>query len=101
MKLSLNDLKELINCQEDQHPFIGKRVIAILPYGFVFAGDLSKRGAYFKLSDAVNIRYWAKRDGGLPELASKGFVSEDCIDSCFSPVIFEAYIAMLEWKVHE
>lgn len=80
-----------------QHPFVGKRVIAILPYGFVFVGDLSQCGAYFELANAVNLRYWAKRDGGLPDVAINGFVADDRIDRCHSPVIFEVYVAMLEW----
>ena len=80
-ELTLGQIKEiqslLGNPSAKAHPFTGERVIAILPHGFIFYGIL---GPDMLLAEASNIRYYTKRDGGLPEFAAKGPVSDDRID---------------------
>ena len=87
MKVSMNDLRELL--LEDtsdtapagnRHPYYNRRVLAIMPHGFIHFGLLRQQGDYLILKDASNLRYWSKRDGGLPEFAQKGPGSEDKID---------------------
>jgi len=88
MELSMNDLRELL-CQEssntstdsNRHPYHGRRVLAIMPHGFIHFGLLWQQGGYLFLKDASNLRYWSKREGGLPEFAKNGPVGDDRIDS--------------------
>ena len=86
MKLSMKDLRELISGSTDvtaiAHPLDGKKVIAVLPYGFIFLGKMHDLGGRFRLTEASNIRFWVKRNGGLPELAEKGPINGDRIDPC-------------------
>ena len=62
------------------HPLNGQRVIAVLPNGFVHFGTLNQQCHGYTLTDASNIRYWEKRDGGLPAFAQTGPKDGDKID---------------------
>ena len=67
--------------QQKHAHLAGSKVLAIVPNGFVFIGDLSltKSGGYI-LNNASNIRSWKARVGGLPELAKNGYIDGDKID---------------------
>ncbi|MBA1446510.1 MAG: hypothetical protein M3H12_20010 [Chromatiales bacterium] len=63
------------------HPFEGKRVVAVLPHGFIYYGTLTYYDdGRFTLTNAMNLRYWSARDRGLPEFAKKGPIQGDRID---------------------
>ena len=62
------------------HPLDGEMVVAVIPNGFVHIGKLQSSGERYILTDASNLRYWEKRDGGLPELAISGQKSGDRVD---------------------
>lgn len=80
MELSMSDLRELLTNEPSRHPYHGRRVLAVMPHGFIHFGLLHHESGGFRLTDASNLRYWTKRDGGLPEFASKGPKSNDRID---------------------
>ena len=82
MELSINDLRELFgNSQaKNLHPLHEKKVVAVLPNGFIHFGTLHDLGDRYRLSAASNLRYWAKRSNGLPEFAKNGPEDEDRID---------------------
>jgi hypothetical protein len=63
-----------------KHPLNGKKVIAVLPNGFIHIGTLEDDDGRYTLTEASNLRYWKERDGGLPELAIDGPKSGDRID---------------------
>ena len=99
MNISLSELIDAIDGTETQlHPLCGKSVLAVSTHGFVHTGVLDQEGSYLYLREAKNIRYWAKRDGGLPELAEKGFVPDDRIDNCHSFVWLSSLVFMMECK---
>lgn len=78
------------------HPAIGKNVLAILPSGFIYFGILTQYSSGdYGLENASNLRYWKTRNGGLPEFAEKGPVSDDKIDKVSGTVFFEGYVAIL------
>lgn len=62
------------------HPLLGRKVVAVLPHGFIHFGELYATQTGYKLTDASNLRYWSKRDGGLPEFAKKGPIADDRVD---------------------
>ncbi|MEW8048974.1 MAG: hypothetical protein AB2792_20000 [Candidatus Thiodiazotropha sp.] len=85
-EMTIGELKEISamfgvnqSCRE-RHPLHGKRVVAVLPHGFIHFGTLKDRGGRYVLEDASNLRYWKQRDGGLPEFAAQGPKSDDRID---------------------
>ena len=75
--------------QNNSHPLLGRKVIAVLPHGFVHFGTLCYEGSSYVLKNASNIRYWQKRGGGLPELARSGLLPADRIDD-IGDVYFDA-----------
>ena len=66
--------------KQTPHPLDGTKVVAVVPYGFVFFGFLHTTPTGYVLTDASNVRRWDKKDGGLPEFAAKGPTSKDTID---------------------
>ena len=62
------------------HPLIGKKVVAVLPNGFIHFGTLQEESGTYSLNEASNLRYWKQRDGGLPEFAKIGPKNDDRID---------------------
>lgn len=81
MEISLSELAQAFGGNNrTQHPYHGKRVLAVLPHGFIHFGHLHDEGGRYRLTDASNLRYWSKRDGGLPEFAASGPKSDDRID---------------------
>ena len=83
--MTIGEFKEIAtllnnSAQPSDHPLEGKRVVAVLPHGFIHFGKLESVSGRLTLTDAHNLRYWAKRDGGLPEFAAKGPSDEDRID---------------------
>ena len=94
MELSIKDIRELLaitSPPQQPHPLIGQKVVAVLPSGFVHVGTLHEDGGQYVLTDAFNLRYWAKRDGGLPQLAQEGLIAEDKTDHIQS-VYFDAAV---------
>ena len=84
MELSISDLKELLagsSSKPLKHIFHGQRVVVALPHGFIFFGTLHDTEGRLSLINASNIRYWSKRDGGLPEFARLGPKPDDKIDA--------------------
>lgn len=83
-ELTIGEAKQLAtlfcSTENQKHPLDGKKVIAVLPHGFIHFGDLEDLGNSFVLRNASNLRYWEKRDGGLPEFAKDGPKSNDRID---------------------
>ena len=93
----IKEIQAMVGGQQVKtHPLNGKAVVAILPNGFIYFGVLDCSGGYYSLTKASNIRYWSKRDGGLPELIRDGLKSDDRIDKCSGPVVFESFVSMLE-----
>lgn len=93
-------LASVFGGNQQPHPLSGRRVLAILAHGFVYFGTLRQDDGCLRLGDAANLRYWKSRDGGLPEFAAKGPVSDDRIDQC-ADVFFNSYVALMplgEWK---
>jgi len=89
------------NTQQNVHPFIGQRVLAILPHGFIYFGELNQRCGEIELLNARNLRYWEKRNGGLPEFADSGPCANDRIDRVHTSVIIGGYIALIpcgDWR---
>ena len=82
--------------QQKAHPLLGQRVLVILPHGFVYFGNLNQRYGELELLDACNVRYWEKREGGLPEFADSGPSENDKIDRVHTSVIIGQYVAMIE-----
>jgi hypothetical protein len=100
--LTIKEVREIAamlggKSQIEQHPCVGKKVLAILPGRFIYMGTLEQSGEHYVLRDAKNIRYWKERDNGLGGLAAKGPISGDKIDDC-PPVWFRAdeEIALME-----
>ncbi len=99
MNISLREIIEAITpaaVAPQQHPLIGRKVIVISTNGFVHAGILEQRSNLLCLRDASNIRYWSKRQGGLPELAKNGFCEEDKIDKIDGLVALHSVVAIME-----
>ena len=71
----------MMNISRHIHPLAGRRVVAVLPHGFIHVGVLHDLNGRYMLTDASNLRYWQKRDRGLTEFAEKGPISGDRIDS--------------------
>ena len=81
MELTINDIKQLLaGDTATPHPLNGKRVVAVLPHGFIHFGILHDNGGHYTLTEASNLRYWKTRSGGLPEFAAKGPITDDRID---------------------
>jgi len=83
INLELQELKELLGGSSSKpvpHIFHGQRVVVALPHGFIFFGTLHDASGGLSLIEASNLRYWSKRDGGLPEFAMKGPRPNDKID---------------------
>ena len=91
--LTIGEAKELAALfgatEKRLHPFTGENVIVALPHGFVFFGILQPD---MTLCKASNIRYWEKRDGGLPEFAKSGPKSNDKIDKLAGKVDVSKYL---------
>ncbi len=100
MEITLSELMEIFKGEKsaERHPLCGKRVLAVSTHGFVHVGLLGQEGTHLYLTDAKNIRYWSKRDGGLPELAEKGFLEDDRIDKCHEPVWLSSLVFLTETK---
>lgn len=98
-EMTISDFKQIMGMfdsgQKLAHPLIGKKVVAILPHGFIYFGMLSQESGTFKLTEARNLRHWVQRDGGLPEFAQTGPISDDRIDKIIGCVCFDAYIAIV------
>jgi len=94
MEISLKDLKEIIGRESADHPFNGRKVVAVLPNGFIFIGTVNCNSGFLMLSDASNLRYWEKREGGLPELAINGKKDGDKIDKVTGEVPISGYLFM-------
>jgi hypothetical protein len=72
----------------------GKKVVLIAPYGFIYIGIFHEEKGYgCRLDEAFNIRYWAARPHGLPQLAQEGVINDDKIDAV-STVYLSNYIAL-------
>ena len=56
-------------------------IVLILRNGFVFVGKAKRVNGVGIMSPAFQVRYWSKRDGGLPEFAEKGKSSDDKLDA--------------------
>jgi len=98
--MKLGELKEIASLfggqsTQKKHPLLGKKVVAILPHGFIFFGKLDQDGGFFRLTDASNLRYWKTRDGGLPEFAKSGVIDGDKIDKLDDCVCFDAHISII------
>lgn len=78
------------------HPLNDKKVMVVSTNGFIHVGTLKEIDGYRFLIEAVNIRYWSKRSGGLPEVAKNGFVGEDRIDKCHKPIWLESVVFITE-----
>lgn len=74
------ELSAIFGGTKEKHPLDGQKVVAVLPHGFIHYGVLHDSGGRFALSEASNLRYWVKRDGGLPEFAAFGPKEDDRID---------------------
>ena len=77
------------------HPLSGKKVLVVLPHGFIYFGRLKQCGEWFTLTEASNLRYWKGRDNGLPEFVAKGPIDGDRVDSC-ADYTFSTHIGMME-----
>lgn len=83
--LTIGEAKELFSMFGGEpshlnHPLDGQMVVAVIPNGFIHIGKLQSSGGRYILTDASNLRYWEKRDGGLPELALSGQKAGDRVD---------------------
>ena len=81
MEISLSELKDLMR-QAGSPPLPDKRygwIVLVLRNGFVFVGDARRESGIGYLA-GYQMRYWSKRDGGLPEVASGGKKSDDRLD---------------------
>lgn len=76
------------------------RYIVILQRGWVFVGDLERRGSEFRLTNASNVRNWGTKKG-LGELASKGPLAETTLDPCDDMVEFHELTAVARLKCNE
>jgi len=76
-ELTIGEAREMA---KERHPLDGNRVLAVLPNGFIHFGTLHDMGDRYSLTDASNLRYWNKRDGGLPGFAKNGPIEGDRID---------------------
>lgn len=76
----------------EKHPLDGEKVVMALANGFVFVGRLSTSNHGFRLDDAQNVRFWAKREGGLPELAMNGRIAGDELDTISGPIFTQTYL---------
>ncbi len=82
-----------------EHPLVGRNVLVVSTNGFVHVGKLFQESdwtsdgfGYLSLTNAKNIRYWERRDGGLPQLAHEGFIPGDKIDSCASRIYLHSIV---------
>lgn len=81
MQITIEELSTLTsNHNRTNHPLRGKRVLAVIPHGFIHFGTLDIEDGVMLLRDASNLRYWEKRDGGLPEFTMNGPKNGDKID---------------------
>lgn len=103
--IKFSDLKKIAEMfnggNNTAHPLVGKNVVAILPHGFIYFGKLSQESGTFKLTEASNLRHCKQRNGGLPEFAQKGPISDDRIDKISDCVCFDIHIAIVpcgEWN---
>ena len=102
--LTIGDIQRLQNIftgigEVKAHPLTGRRVLAILPHGFIYYGTLKQDGEWLTLTGASNLRYWKSRSGGLPEFAANGPIDDDLIDPC-ADLTFQGHVALLplgEW----
>jgi hypothetical protein len=84
----MSDLRELI--RDGQHSLPDKDygwIVLILRNGFIFVGD-TKRVAGVGILRGFQVRYYDKRDGGLPEFASDGRKSGDKLDAIVGELEF-------------
>lgn len=80
MNVSIDELRLLTN-QPQQFPDKNYGwIVMILRNGFVFVGDTRREGGVGYLK-GFQVRYWSKRDGGLPEFAAKGRSPDDTLDA--------------------
>ena len=99
MNITLSELVYAIKGgNNSRHPLCGKSVLVVSTNGFIHAGMLDQDGSRLYLLEAKNIRYWCKRDGGLPELARNGFLPDDKIDECHAPIWLESIVFITEMK---
>ena len=101
MQISLSELidavKPTVNHPDTaKHPLCGKPVLVASAHGFVHTGILDQEGPYLFLRQAANVRFWSKREGGLPELARDGYLEDDKIDPCDSDVYLSSIVFMME-----
>ena len=93
MNITLSELIDAITGNNNsRHPLCGKSVLVVSSNGFIHAGVLDQEGSRLYLREAKNIRYWCKRDGGLPELARNGFLPDDKIDECDDHIWLESIV---------
>lgn len=77
-----------------KHPLDGKKVVAVLPNGFIHFGVLESNGSNYMLASASNLRYWKQRENGLPEFALSGPIEGDRIDK-IGTVYFDSAVFFL------
>ncbi len=101
--MNTDDLKNLtptnvptVLVVKELHPFESKRVVVVMPHGFIHFGTYESIGATrIKLTNASNLRFWTSRSGGLPEFAKFGPKRGDHIDE-IGTVIIESVIFIYE-----
>ena len=80
MEISLSELKDLVRGNSTLPDRRYGWVVIILRNGFVFVGDVRRESGVGYLT-GYQVRYWSKRDGGLPEFASGGKRTDDKLDA--------------------
>ena len=76
------------------------KYIVVLQRGWVFVGDLERRGSEFRLTNASNVRKWGTKQG-LGELAKKGPLSETQLDPCNDVVEWHELTTVFRLKCSE
>jgi len=79
MEISLSELKDICGGRPTLPDKKYGWSVVILRNGFVFVGDLERRDGIGYLQ-GMQVRYWSKRDGGLPEFAAGGRREGDKLD---------------------
>ena len=82
--LTIGQAKQISNMvsgsEKTSHPHFDGPVVAQFIGRFVLICNLEIKDGYCYLTNVRNVRYWAKRENGLGDVALHGPVSDDNID---------------------
>ena len=98
MEISLADLKELMGSNQSLPDKDYGNIVLVLRNGFIFVGATERKG-WIGYLRGYQVRFFSKRDGGLPQFASGGPVSEDKLDKIEGVMEFPWSNANVIWSV--